>query len=101
MASNLELWKSQGSAYLAETSATAPVLFFYNTTDAAYYQHQISRFKEKLDGLGVPTVILKDYGAGHSVPQTSSSLTTVYNFFKQYLTPPSVITAIEGKVQYD
>ena len=99
MASNLALWQSQGSAYLAQTNATAPVIFFYNTDDAAYYQDQIVQFKAKLDALSVPTSVITNYGTGHAVPQTSASLTTVYNFFNQYLTPPNVTTGIENQLQ--
>ena len=77
-----------GSSYLVETKATAPTLFFYNTTDEFYYQDQISHLKNKLDKLGVPTSTLIDYGTGHSIPQTASSLNTLYNFFKNYLNPP-------------
>lgn len=94
LASNTALWDSQGAAYLAETSASAPVIFFYNTTDASYYQHQIAQFKAKLTTLNVPTTSVVDYGTGHAVPQTSATLNTVYNFMKQYLTPPSITTAI-------
>lgn len=99
MASNLALWQSQGSVYLAQTNATAPVIFFYNTDDAAYYQDQIVQFKAKLDALSVPTSVITNYGTGHAVPQTSASLTTVYNFFNQYLTPPNVTTGIENQLQ--
>lgn len=98
LASNQPLWESQGAAYLAETSATAPVIFFYNTTDASYYQHQISTFKTKLTELGVPTASVVDYGTGHAVPQTSTPLSVMYNFFKQYLTPPSVTTQLDNSI---
>ncbi len=94
LSDNLELWKSQGSSYLVETQATAPVLFFYNTTDASYYQDQIVKLKAKLDGLSVATSAVTNYGSGHSVPQTGVPLTTMYNFFKQYLLPPSVVTGM-------
>lgn len=94
LSSNTALWQSQGAAYLAQTSATAPVIFFYNTTDASYYQHQIAQFKAKLTTLNVATSSVVDYGTGHAVPQTSATLTTVYNFVKQYLTPPGITTAI-------
>ena len=87
---NYAKWESMGSAYLAETSETAPVFFFYNTDDQPYYMDQVTHFKNKLDLLGVPTSTLVNYGTGHSVPQTDTSLTKLYNFFKQYLNPPSV-----------
>ncbi|WP_291125137.1 T9SS type A sorting domain-containing protein [Flavobacterium sp. UBA6031] len=95
LAGNSALWQSQGSYYLAQTAASAPVIFFYNTDDALYYQDQIKHFKAKLDSLGVPTSTITNYGTGHAVPQTVASLSTVYNFFNQYLTPPSVKTGID------
>lgn len=88
LSDNYELWKSQGAAYLVKSAATAPVLFFYNTDDALYYHDQIKHFKAKLDSLGVPTSTLINYGKGHSVPQTDTSLLTLYRFFNQHLTPP-------------
>ena len=88
--SHTELWQSMGSAHLAETSATAPVFFFYNTDDQPYYKDQVTKFKAKLDALNVPTSTLTDYGTGHSVPQSHQHLTQLYNFLIEYLTPPSV-----------
>jgi len=82
---NYELWKSMGSSYLVETAATAPVLFFYNTDDAHYYQDQIKHLKAKLDRIGVPTSTIIDYGTGHAVPQDTASLAKLYTFFNQYL----------------
>lgn len=94
LASNAARWDSMGSAFLAKTSASAPVLFFYNTDDALYYQDQIKHFKAKLDSLGVTTDSLLNYASGHAVPQTAAPLTKVYAFFKTYLTPPSVSTGL-------
>jgi len=94
LASNYEKWRTMGSYYLAETSASAPTIFFYNTSDALYYQDQIKHFKAKLDSLGVHTSTVINYGTGHAVPQTRDSLAKVYTFFNQYLTPPSVATAL-------
>jgi len=99
LASNYSIWEKQGSAYLAETAATAPVLFFYNTTDAGYYQDQIAKFKTKLDGLGVTTSTLVNYGTGHAVPTTDNAISVVYNFFRPYLTPPSVYTGLNTNLQ--
>ena len=87
---NYERWKSMGSEYLVQTKATAPTLFFYNTDDEIYYQDQIARFQNKLKKLSVSTQSLVDYGHGHSLPQDSESLSRLYAFFKQYLTPPTV-----------
>jgi dipeptidyl aminopeptidase/acylaminoacyl peptidase len=87
---NYALWQSMGSAYLVQSSATAPVIFFYNTDDDRYYQDQIAHFKAKLDSLHVPTSTLVNYGKGHAVPQTSASLNQLYQFFRQHLKPPAV-----------
>ncbi|WP_163716829.1 alpha/beta hydrolase family protein [Mangrovibacterium lignilyticum] len=90
LADNYQHWKTMGSEYLVETSATAPVLFFYNTDDEIYYQDQVAHLKAKLDSLGVPTSSLIDYGTGHAIPQTEASLTALYAFFKQHLVPPAL-----------
>lgn len=87
---NLAFWKTMGATYLVKSAATAPILFFYNTTDERYYQEQVANFKSKLDSLQVPTTTLIDYGKGHSVPQTKDSLIKMYSFFSQYLHPPKV-----------
>ncbi|MFL1011966.1 alpha/beta hydrolase family protein [Flavisericum labens] len=83
--SNRALWETMGASYLVESSRTAPTLFFYNTTDAPYYQYQIEHFKNKLDSLNVPTSTLIDYGEGHSVPQNYADLNVLYDFFKTHL----------------
>lgn len=87
---NYALWESMGAAYLTHSSASAPVLFFYNTTDELYYQDQIASFKSKLCTLKVPNSMLIDYGIGHTVPRTEDSLRKMYSFFSQYLHPPVV-----------
>ena len=83
LASNYDLWYSMGAAYFVETSASAPVLFFYNTDDASYYQDQIRHFKLKLDTVGVSTDSIINYGSGHAVPATSESLKVLYDFFNE------------------
>lgn len=88
LAHNYDRWQSMGSAYLVQSSATAPVLFFYNTDDELYYQDQVAHLKAKLDSLNVPTSTLINYGTGHAVPQTNASLTSLYNFFIKYLGQP-------------
>ncbi|MBN1187969.1 MAG: T9SS type A sorting domain-containing protein [Bacteroidales bacterium] len=99
LAENYDFWQSMGSAYLAQSSATAPVLFFYNTNDQGYYRDQIAHFKARLDSLGVPTSTLVNYGSGHSVPQTDTSLYKLYNFFYPYLAPPALINGNDDMVQ--
>ncbi|MEQ8240863.1 MAG: T9SS type A sorting domain-containing protein [Cyclobacteriaceae bacterium] len=87
---NYVLWESMGAAHLAETSSSAPVLFWYNTSDSPYYLDQIVRFKSRLDSLGVPTATLTDYGNGHAVPQNAGDLEVLYTFFDEYLKPPAL-----------
>jgi hypothetical protein len=96
LADNFALWESMGSAWLAQSSATAPVLFFYNNDDAGYYRDQVIQFNSKLTNLGVPVSTLVNYGTGHSVPKTAASLKTVYDFYGQYLTPPSLDDSTTG-----
>lgn len=92
LATNYAAWQLQGSYYLTQTAASAPIIFFYNTDDAQYYQNQIQHFKAHLDSLGIFTAVITNYGTGHSVPQTSGPLSQIYAFFNEYLTPPSVFT---------
>lgn len=87
---NYDFWKTMGSEYLVETVATAPVLFFHNTDDSPYYEKQFKHLKAKLDSLKIFNSVLINYGTGHSVPKTSASLTSLYKFFKQYLSPPNI-----------
>lgn len=87
---NRALWQSMGASFLVKTKATAPTLFFYNTDDDAYYEDQIKHFKSKLDSLRVPTSTLINYGKGHSIPQTASTLNPLYSFFKKHLNAPKV-----------
>jgi hypothetical protein len=54
---NYELWEKMGAAYLVQSGLSAPVLFFYNTTDSHYYLDQIQKFKEKLEEWAVFAVI--------------------------------------------
>lgn len=88
--SNYELWQTMGSSYLVQSSATAPVLFFHNTDDDAYYHDQYIHLKAKLDMLQVPNKTLLNYGTGHAVPQKFEDLNTFYDFFASYLNPPSL-----------
>lgn len=89
---NYALWESMGAAHLVETNASAPVLFFYNTTDAGYYQDQVAQFRSKLQQKGVATKLIIDYGTGHSVPQSGEALDSMYHFFKLQFTSEDVTT---------
>lgn len=94
LSANYAAWQLQGSYHLAQTTVSAPVIFFYNTDDAQYYQHQIRHFKARLDTIGVRAEVMTNYGTGHSVPQTPAALSRLYDFFNTYLTPPMVVTSI-------
>jgi len=91
---NHELWRSMGAAWLVQSSATAPVLFFYNTDDEVYYQSQLLNFKARLESATVPVSEIVNYGKGHSVPQAVDKLSDMYQFFKKYLKPPSTDTKL-------
>lgn len=82
---NQEKWASMGATYLVESSASAPVLFFYNTTDEGYYQEQIAHFEKLLKSKNIPTTSVVDYASGHAVPKDTASLQQLYTFFRQYL----------------
>lgn len=82
---NRHLWKTKGAAYLVESNKTAPVLFFYNTDDASYYQEQVAYLKTKLESLKIETDSLVNYGTGHAVPQTPDALNKLYIFFGKHL----------------
>ncbi len=82
---NRAVWERQGAAYLVNSSATAPVMFFHNTDDDHYYDDQIQHFKAKLSSLNVPVSSITNYGKGHSVPQTGEMLSQLYDFFERYL----------------
>lgn len=101
LADHYSTWEKMGSAWLVQSAATAPVIFFYNTSDANYYQDQIAHLKARLDSLGVPTSTVIDYGTGHSVPQTAVPLTQVYTFFSNYLEPPLLTSVGHYKFQSD
>ena len=85
LASNREQWERQGAVWMAQTAATAPVLFFYNTSDEKYYQIQQAAFQKHLQSLEVPVDTLVDYGSGHSVPTDGESLGQMYDFMERYL----------------
>lgn len=96
LSSHRETWEKQGSSYLCTTSATAPALFFYNTSDDAYYATQANNLKSKLEQLNVATDLIKDYGNGHSVPTDLTNLQKIYDFLTAHLSVPATLDAIEG-----
>lgn len=95
LSSNRETWEKQGGAYLCTTSATAPTLFFYNSTDDAYYATQVNSLKNKLDQLNVDTDLIMNYGNGHIMPNDAANLQKIYNFLTSHLNAPAELKAIE------
>lgn len=86
MKENLAVWQTMGSYYLVESSASAPVFFFYNRNDDPYYQKQVAHLKRRLDELGVYNTALVDFGKGHAVPQRMEDLKLMYDFLREHLT---------------
>lgn len=84
---NRDKWEYQSSVYLVETNASAPVIFFYNHSDAQYYQAQIARFQRRLKAKGIEYEEITDYASGHAVPKDTASLAAMYRFFDKYLRP--------------
>ncbi len=93
--SNRESWERQGAKWMVETSASAPVFFFYNTTDEQYYQSQIASFREWLDDRQIYTEECVDYSRGHAVPADTVSLERIYRFFETQFARPA--DALSGK----
>ncbi len=78
-------WKKMGATYTIARKKAAPVFFFYNTTDEAYYQAQIANLQNVLRENKIPFDEVVDYGKGHSVPQDSASIMQMYLFCRRYL----------------
>ncbi len=95
LSSNRNIWEQQGGSYLCTSSATAPTLFFYNTTDDDYYGIQVNNLKDKLDQLGVETELFQDYAYGHAVPKDVESLEKIYDFLTSHLSAHEVLETIE------
>lgn len=97
---NRAAWEYNGAVQWVGKKA-APVLFFYNTSDEQYYQHQSKSFQALLTEKGVDYDVLVDYGQGHSVPKDTASLTKMYQFFARYLQPssdePSNLKSLKAK----
>ena len=89
---NRDKWEYNSSVYLVETQASAPVIFFYNHSDAQYYQAQIARFQRRLTAKGVDYEELTDYASGHAVPKDTASLAAMYRFFGKFLQPEAAST---------
>ncbi len=89
-------WEKQGVSYLCTNSDTAPTLFFYNTSDEAYYDTQIENLKAKLEQINVETELIKDFGIGHMVPTDVESLQKIYNFLTSHLSTSASLDAIEA-----
>jgi hypothetical protein len=95
-------WEMQSALYTIGTKASAPCLFFYNSDDDANYKTCAEAMKALLDSLGVETEVIRDYGSGHSVPQSSAHLKQMYDFLLQHTsqkTGTSVLDCPTDKVE--
>ena len=99
-------WDMQGALATIKTNASAPTLFFHNTDDyykdsnqnpQGLYATQATLMKSSLDAVGTPTATLVDYGSGHVVPQTESTLQIMYDFLTSHI-PTPVITGIDYSI---
>lgn len=79
-------WKRQGGALTAKTNRTAPTFFFYNSDDDPNYGIQMDNIVKSFKAKGVTHEVLKDYGKGHSVPQSMEDLQKMYTFLLRHVT---------------
>ncbi len=82
---NVARWDSMGAVWTVKSKASAPVIFFYNTTDEKYYIHQIEHFKQVLESKHIAVDEVVDYSRGHAVPADTLSLRRVYDFMSGHL----------------
>ena len=99
-------WDMQGALATIQTNLSAPTLFFHNTDDyykdsnqnpQGLYATQATLMKSSLDAVGTHTATLVDYGSGHVVPQTESTLQIMYDFLTSHI-PSPVITGIDYSI---
>lgn len=86
-------WSEQGGAKAA-VSGSVPTFFFYNSDDDANYATQAQNLMKIYDASKSTYELMKDYGTGHSVPQTKGQIEQIYNFLTKYL--HSGITGLKG-----
>lgn len=87
-------WAIQGGLCLVASELTAPCLLYHNTDDDANYVTQANALQSRLKELGVKCEVLRNYGTGHSVPQSVTHLQQMYDFVRQYI--PNGPEAIEN-----
>ena len=106
-----EAWQAQRTPYLTSPNnspsykegaggrsggaSPCPVFLFYNTDDDPNYHTQMQNLISALDSSGATYELLKDYGTGHSVPQTTDHLAQMYRFLQDHCltTTPSNISS--------
>lgn len=76
-------WEMQG-ALQTITPTSAPCFFFYNSSDDANYANNAEALKAVLEANRIETEVLKDYGQGHSVPQSMQELRQMYDFLLRH-----------------
>lgn len=92
-----DAWAEQGGACAIKTKA-CPCFLFYNSNDDAYYGTQMGNLMSLLDKTNTPYELLKDFGNGHAVPQTTDDLARMYQFLKdKCIATPSGIKSVNKK----
>lgn len=85
-----EAWQAQRSpafdSFISVKDRCGAMFLFYNTDDDANYDVQMKNLTALLDRNGVDYEMLKNYGSGHSVPQTTADLGMMYNYLTTHCT---------------
>lgn len=81
-------WKRQGGALTVKTNRAAPTFLFYNSDDDPNYGIQMDNIIRSFKAKGIAHEVLKDYGKGHSVPQSTEDLQRMYSFLLRHISKP-------------
>ena len=87
-------WAQQGGALAVSNDRTAPTFLFYNSDDDANYGIQTANLVSIFNSKGVTCELLKDYGKGHSVPQSAEHLSMMYTFLTRHTSSPTGIADV-------
>ncbi|MCM1078581.1 MAG: hypothetical protein NC344_03650 [Bacteroidales bacterium] len=89
-------WGRQGGALsVGSGSGTAPTFLFYNSDDDANYGIQATNLTGIFRDRNVTFELLKDYGTGHSVPQSPEHLRRMYDFLIRHTSHSTGISAAD------
>ena len=103
-------WAQQSALTSIQGSKSASTLFYYNSDDffadknkdpKGLYATQAQLMKQALEAVGVATEVLKDYGSGHSVPQSETNLQQMYDFLLKHISSATAITTVHAQRKND